>query len=99
MKKLFIFLFLLLLTTQIYAQVFEVKKSVACTTIENIEKMLKQEGEKLLWQAKDIDNGNLVSIYVNELTSTWTLIESNKKVACIVSVGQGFEIVFKSKFL
>ena len=89
MKKLLLALFLVL-ATQTYAQIIELRKEVLCGSNKTIAATLDKYDEKLYWQSRDNDSGNNISLFVNEKTLSWTLTESNREIACILSTGEGF---------
>ena len=81
----------LVLATQAHAQV-EVNKKVLCTTVKEIAEIISRHEEKLIWQGKDEDNGNLISLFIDVKDNSWTVIESRSDIACVLASGDEFRI-------
>jgi hypothetical protein len=45
-------------------------------------------GEKIVWVGKDVNNGTYVSLYKNETTGTWTMIQYDNRTGCVLSAGE-----------
>ena len=45
-------------------------------------------GEKVVWVGKDRNNGTYVSLYKNEATGTWTMIQYDTRTGCVLSAGE-----------
>jgi hypothetical protein len=82
----------LVLATQAHAQIAEVNKKVICSNLVNIAEMLVKSEERLIWQGKDSGSGNIISVFINKKDNSWTVIESNKDIGCILGVGEEFQI-------
>ena len=91
MKKL-ITAILFVLSTHAHAQIVELNKKMLCSSLENIVNIIVNSNEKILWQGRDIDNGNIISVFVNKRDKSWTVLESNKDIGCILAIGEEFEI-------
>ena len=86
--------FLFCLTSSIAnAQSFQTTKPVICDKPQVILKALTEVyNEKPMWTAKDGGNDSRYSLFVNEKTKDWTLVQMTPDIACILGVGE------KSKF-
>ena len=65
-----------------------ISKPVICGQTETIIKLLvgAEYEEKPIWFGKSAED-NKFSLFLNKDTATWTLIEFNSKVACILGSG------------
>jgi hypothetical protein len=94
------------LATASAAATFEMRKRIICDTPEEIFTRLNKEyGEQPEWTGhSDIQNTDVV-LTVNSELGTWTLVEFNKDMACVLAVGdkssitRGKDAVFKLKYL
>ncbi len=74
--------------TQIYAQTV-VPKSVVCLETPDLLKAISgsEIGEKPQWLGKsEAEDSNFV-LFVNAKTKSWTLVQLNEKIACILGTG------------
>lgn len=81
----------LLLPAVAFAQPVTVDKSVPCDKVERvIEELTKKHGEQPVWvgQAQD----SRVTVLVNPQTQSWSVVQFNDKVACVLEVGEGFQL-------
>lgn len=90
---------LLLLPATVIAQTVNVDKSVACNHTEVIMDVLtNNSGEAIVWGGKATKS--TVVVMVNPTTGSWSIVQLNDKVACILEVGEGFKFkpdVFQDK--
>ncbi len=88
--------FLLCLTGPIAnAQAFQSQKPVICDDIKKIIGSLNQNfKEKPVWVAKDENDETRYSLFVNQKTGSWTLIQFTSTVACILGVGEDSKFMF-----
>jgi hypothetical protein len=84
---------LLLLPAISLAQIVTVQKPVQCGETKTILGVLAKEFEEVpaILLSSDTENSK-IGITVNYRTKSWTLLEFNTKVACILSTGQDFNI-------
>lgn len=84
----------LLLPALALAQPVTVEKTVVCDTTKTVIETLtgKEYQEYPFWIGAD-KNSRYVML-VNEKTSTWSFVQLNKDVACILSTGEHFKQVF-----
>jgi hypothetical protein len=84
----------LLLPALVVAQPVTVEKPVICEKTELvIESLLNGEyKEQPVWIG--IDESSKYSLFVNDQTKTWTMIQFNRQIACIIAVGTKAKMVF-----
>lgn len=87
------FLVLLALPATIFAQPFEVNKTVICDKIESVFTVLtgSEFKEKVFWSGKDSNQQTQFVLLSNTETGTWTFVQFTNKVACII--GEGVSLV------
>jgi hypothetical protein len=85
----------LLLPAVALAQPVTVEKKVICDKRDAVvESLTGSEYKEIpLWFGREQDNNlNVYGLLVNEKTGTWTFIQFNNNVACILGAGEGFQI-------
>lgn len=84
----------LLLPALVVAQPVTVEKPVICEKTEIvIESLLKGEyKEQPVWVGAD--ESSKYSLFVNNRTTTWTMIQFNQQIACIIGVGTKAKMIF-----
>ena len=91
MKKTIIAL-LLCISTTVSAQtiqLFELTRQMKCAAVDTlIAHLMEAYGEKVVWVGKDRNNGTYVSLYKNESTGTWTMIQYDSRTGCVLSAGE-----------
>jgi len=91
MKKTIIALFLCISTTVSAQtlQLFELTRQMRCAPVEAlIAHLMEAYGEKVVWVGKDRNNGTYVSLYKNEATGTWTMIQYDNRTGCVLGAGE-----------
>ena len=78
------------------AQPVKIDKQVICDKTQTVIRALTNENlqEQPFWIGTDEDSR--YSLFVNEKEGTWTIIQFNKEVACILGAGENHKLV-KSK--
>lgn len=67
----------------------KVDKTVICGPIEDVLKTIANEyKEKPIWGSKMEDSR--IVLTVNDDTKTWSILQFNDKVACMIDSGAGF---------
>jgi len=67
-----------------------VNKEVFCTTTTTMLSAVRSSyGEYPVWHGDTEGEGSVV-ITANPTTNSWSIIQYNEKVACILEVGKGF---------
>jgi hypothetical protein len=98
MFKKIIFVFLLLPFSMAYAQIGpdfrEIRKTVICGPLETIMKGLADPDiqEKPVWVGEDEKGQTNYSLFYNEKTKAFTLVQFTKTIGCILGIG------YKSEF-
>lgn len=87
--------FLFCLTSSIAnAQAFQSSKPVICDKTEKVIRALAENfNEKPVWTAKDASDGTRYSLFVNEKTGSWTILQMNPTTACILGVGEESQFI------
>jgi hypothetical protein len=84
----------LLLPALALAQPVTVEKPVVCEKTEKVIESLQkgQYKENPAWIG--YDDKSRYALFANEKTKTWTMIQFNETIACIIGVGEGSKLVF-----
>lgn len=84
----------LLLPALAHAQPVTVEKPVQCEKTETIINGLLSSDykEQPIWVGKD--EKSRYSVFANPKTGSWTLIQFNDKIACMLGAGEGSKIIF-----
>lgn len=93
LKKLVAFLFCCISTIVYAADSFTVHKPVVCSDVKSIVEYLSGEGfkEQPYWSGKD-DKSKYI-IMLNPQTKTWTMVQFNDQVACIIGAGESGRLI------
>jgi hypothetical protein len=94
MKHILIFLTSLIAVTAL-AQPSTTKKEVYCDKTETMISILKGEDfqETPIWFGKEKDSKTPnYSLLVNQKTKSWTIIQFNKDMACVLGTGESFSL-------
>ena len=83
-------LLLALLSSMVYAQeIIRLTKEMKCSNAEFIMNEFSQNwGESPIWVGKT-DHDTHITLMVNKTKRTWTIIEYNARIACVLGVGEG----------
>ena len=90
-------IFLLFVVGISIAQSVTVQKSVECTDTETLFRGLINSDykEKPIWWGVELgSNVSKYSLFVNEQTKSWTLIQFDEKVACVLGAGENSTRIF-----
>ena len=69
-------------------EVIELNKPLKCGEAQVvITHFSKEYGERPLWVGKDI-SGTHITLLVNKETKTWTLIQYDARLACVLGAGE-----------
>jgi hypothetical protein len=96
-KKNYITLLMCFITLNSYSQ--EIKEKVEtelpCYNTEEILKILKERYKEMPFMiGKASDSANsVVSIWINPVDSTWTIIATKKDITCVVGMGTDMRVV------
>ena len=67
---------------------FSSEKTIICddqTTI--LDSLVNKFNETVQWMGKDLQDGTAYILTVNSKEGTWTYLQSNGKIACVLGVG------------
>ena len=71
----------------------ELQKPVLCDTLENVvSAVAKQFGEKPMWAGKDKATQYVITF--NEKTKSWSFVQFDKDMACVLGTGEGGQLIF-----
>lgn len=84
----------LLLPALAFAQPVTVEKPIVCEKTKLVIEGLQQGEykEQPIWMG--VDKTSRYSLFANEKTQTWTLIQFNETIACILGTGEGSRQLF-----
>ncbi len=93
MRKLF--LMLLLVSGLANAAAFRSDKPTVCGEVDEVFASLQGApyDELPLWMGKDLHDGTDYVMMVNNKTGSWTFIQLNDRVACVLGTGKGHTLV------
>ena len=87
MRKTIITLALLFSTTTFAQEVINLTKSIKCSNAESVMQYFTEQYKEMpVWVGKTT-NGTHVTILINKEKRSWTLIEYDSKLACILGAG------------
>jgi hypothetical protein len=86
-------------STQMLAQeseVIEVKKNMLCSETKLVlHRIINDYKELPLWASK-LSNSN-VTLFVNYDTKSWTLVQWDNNLACVMEAGEGYILKWPGK--
>lgn len=90
--------FLFCLTSSIVnAQSVEVKKTVVCDNTQAVIKsLMEQYKEKPMWVARNPLEDARYALFINSEKGTWTLLQMNTEIACVIGVGSESRLLIPS---
>lgn len=96
MKHILIFLTSLVVFSVI-AQPVTTKKEVYCDKTETLIPILKSKDyeEVPIWFGKADGKMPNYSLFVNQETRSWTIIQFNNELACVLGTGESFNVITK----
>lgn len=75
------------------AEPMQLQKIVFCDKLEKVVSTLSKEyDEKPLWAGKD--DATQYAITYNEKTKSWTIIQFDKDIACILGTGEAGHLIY-----
>jgi hypothetical protein len=92
MKKHLVAAIFLTLASLAFAEVpITVNKEIVCTTPSIVFSAVRSMfGEQPIWHGNAEGEGSIV-ITANTTTNSWSIIQYNEKIACVLEVGKGFQ--------
>ena len=71
-------------------EVIELNKPLKCGNAQFVMTHFAQEyGELPLWVAKEKTTGSFITLLQNKETKTWTLVQYDASIACVLGAGEG----------
>jgi hypothetical protein len=82
------------------AQSVTTKKEVYCDKTEDMLSILKSEKfeETPIWLGKGDGKAPNYSLFVNTETKTWTIIQFNNELACVLGSGESYKTITKKSY-
>jgi len=85
---------LFLMASVAHAQLQEYERRLTCGETQFVmSALIKTAQEKPLWGGTDPQTGTQTSILVNTKTLTWTVVQYDHKMACVLQSGEGFRVL------
>ena len=78
------------------AEPIQINKPVTCeNTLLIFQALVEQAGEKPIWVGKgDGTDTSRTVILANEKTKSWTIVQFDKNMACVLGSGVGSQLIF-----
>jgi hypothetical protein len=90
----YIFATLCFLCSVAHAQLQEYERKFTCGKTQFvISALTKSAREKPIWTGSDPETNTQTTILLNTLTLTWTVIQYDQTMACVLHSGEGFRIL------
>ena len=85
--------FLCLTTSISYAQLAEYERKLTCGKTKFVlEALTKVAKEKIIWAGDSKYTETQTVVMINTETLTWTVVQYDKNMACVLNNGEGFKI-------
>lgn len=93
----YIFAALVLISSVAHAQLSEYERRFTCGKTQFVISALTRNAqEKPIWSGTDPQSGTETMILQNTRTLTWTVIQYDQTMACVLHSGTGFRILTDS---
>ena len=93
----YIFAVLVLISSVAHAQLSEYERKFTCGKTQFvISALTKNAQEKPIWAGTDPETGTQTMVLQNTRTLTWTVIQYDQAMACVLQSGTGFRILADS---
>lgn len=93
----YIFVALVLISSVAHAQLSEYERRFTCGKTQFVIPALTQTAqEKPIWSGTDPQSGTETMILQNTRTLTWTVVQYDQNMACVLHSGTGFQILTDS---
>jgi len=90
----YIFAALVLISSVAHAQLSEYERRFTCGKTQFvISALTKSAQEKPIWSGTDPQSGTETMILQNTRTLTWTVVQYDQDMACVLQSGEGFRIL------
>ena len=98
MRSKIVILLLSFLCSTSWAEGFVIQKPMICVDLPDLLKSLKDSHKELpVFIANDSSDKTKYSLFINQKTGTWTMIQFVDDVACIVGFGTEAKVVLGNK--
>lgn len=88
MRNLLVAMVVYFFTIPSFSQSFDAHKPVVCDSTKAVIKFLSERyGEKPAWIAKSGDDDTFFTLFLNQKTGSWTLLQYTKETACVLGTG------------
>ena len=88
-----ILIFLFFVSSISYAQLAEYERKLTCGKTKFVlEALTKVAKEKVIWVGDSKYNDSQTIVMINTETLTWTVVQYDKNMACVLNNGEGFKI-------
>jgi len=93
----YIFVALVLISSVVHAQLSEYERRFTCGKTQFVISALTRNAqEKPIWSGTDPQSGTETMILQNTRTLTWTVVQYDQDMACVLQSGTGFRILTDS---
>jgi len=93
----YIFAALALISSVVHAQLSEYERRFTCGKTQFVISALTRNAqEKPIWSGTDPQSGTQTMILQNTRTLTWTVVQYDQDMACVLQSGTGFRILTDS---
>ena len=93
----YIFATLGLISSIAHAQLSEYERKFTCGKTQFVISALTQNAqEKPIWAGADPQTGTQTTILLNTKTLTWSVVQYDRDMACVLHSGEGFQILTES---
>ena len=93
----YIFAALVLISSVAHAQLSEYERKATCGKTQFVISVLTRNAqEKPIWSGTDPQSGTETMILQNNQTLTWTVVQYDQTMACVLQSGEGFKILTDS---
>jgi predicted secreted Zn-dependent protease len=90
----YIFAALVLISSVAHAQLSEYERKLTCGKTQFVISALTQNAqEKPIWAGADPQSGTQTMILQNNKTLTWTVVQYDQTMACVLQSGEGFRVL------
>jgi predicted secreted Zn-dependent protease len=90
----YIFAALALISSIAHAQLSEYERKFTCGKTQFVISVLTRNAqEKPIWSGTDPQSGTETMILQNTRTLTWTVVQYDRDMACVLHSGTGFQIL------
>lgn len=71
------------------AEVKKINKEVVCSSLSEMSSALSEWKEKEVWTGYSPEEKNLYTFFYNQESKSWSIIQYNDNVACLIGSGVG----------